>query len=488
MSSFLKESEIEERLLDLLKYQKTLVDSNNPDQNKIQKIQQTIEYYSQLLKIKTPTTNKVETPKKQEISLQKLRLLAQENALKNQQTNSERKESIFSRTPQRISKSNSEIIYNEPKIPGYEQKHPELFYDDPEKKEKIYSPASSGSGSFLDPVRWGSAYNLIAEVTNSIGNSFKHSSQSSSKFLDLTPKKEENNVNTPKQDETVKYQIEQLIENPEIKEIEDTPEIINLEEDLLIKEINEETMEEEALKTHSQRELEKLEIEGVENLTAEQELELLEKEILQERVNEDKKQMFENDPSLFEIELSFDEEFKLLRKSFIQAVANVRKWKTEKYVDSDDPVVHKKKTTTGIIIELASGKKVVYCPITGQSKIYLKEKTVYKFRNTDHKEIIPKDSIINYKHHNGLYHVINADLNKNFVMAFYYLRSGACSKNFKDGSRIQALPNGTKILYLSDGIKETIFENGMKERYNPETKKREIFLKNGQKVDKYSQQ
>ena len=83
-----------------------------------------------------------------------------------------------------------------------------------------------------------------------------------------------------------------------------------------------------------------------------------------------------------------------------------------------------------------------------------------------------------------MYHVINADLNRNFVMSFFYLRSGACSKNFKDGSKIQVLPNGTKILYLPSGIKEIIHENGTKERYNPETKKREIFLKNGQKVEK----
>jgi hypothetical protein len=70
-------------------------------------------------------------------------------------------------------------------------------------------------------------------------------------------------------------------------------------------------------------------------------------------------------------------------------------------------------------------------------------------------------------------------------MAFYYIRSGACSKNFKDGTKIQVLPNGAKILYLSNGIKEMIFENGIKERYYPDRKKREIFLKNGQKIDKF---
>ena len=161
-----------------------------------------------------------------------------------------------------------------------------------------------------------------------------------------------------------------------------------------MKEINEKIIEEEMLKSHSERELENLEIEGFENLTAEEELELLEKEIENEKINEEKKEMFKNDPSLFEIELTFDEEFKILRKSFIQAVSNVRKWKNEKYVDSDDPVINKKKTSTGIIIELKSGKKVIYSPITGQSKIYLKEKTIYKFKNTDHKEVKKKRNFL----------------------------------------------------------------------------------------------
>jgi hypothetical protein len=193
---------------------------------------------------------------------------------------------------------------------------------------------------------------------------------------------------TPKnQTESNTKKIEHLIKNPEIKEIEETPEIIDLEEDLLIQEINEKTIEEEALKSHSERELEELEMNGLENLTAEEELDLLEKEIMQEKIQEDKKKLFENDPSLFEIELSYEEEFQELRKSFIEAVANVRKWKNEKYVESNDPVVEKKKLPTGVIIQMASGKKVVYSPITGDSKIYLKEKTIHKFKNEDHKEV-----------------------------------------------------------------------------------------------------
>jgi hypothetical protein len=156
MSSFLQLNEIEERLEDLKKYKETL----KPNEKlKIEKTQTTIDYYNQLLNLKK---NSIVQPKEQkELTLSKLRFMAQESALKRDEiftTPTSRKESIFSHTPQRISKSNSEIIYDDTvETPKTEHKYPMLFYDS-EKKSSLYN------SGFLDPYRWGSAYALLGNA------------------------------------------------------------------------------------------------------------------------------------------------------------------------------------------------------------------------------------------------------------------------------------------------------------------------------------
>jgi hypothetical protein len=153
MSSFLQLNEIEERLEDLKKYKETL---KSTEKLKNEKTQTTIDYYNQLLNLKKSS---ILQPKEQkELTLSKLRFMAQESALKKDEifTTPTRKESIFSHTPQRISKSNSEIILNDDIVetPKTQQKYPILFYDS-EKKSSLYN------SGFLDPYKWGSAYSLL---------------------------------------------------------------------------------------------------------------------------------------------------------------------------------------------------------------------------------------------------------------------------------------------------------------------------------------
>lgn len=276
------------------------------------------------------------------------------------------------------------------------------------------------------------------------------------RLLDLTKK-----MNDPKIDEMKEKFV-------------DKEEKLDKEAENLLSELHSTTNEEDDVSEDTEKQIEELENSIVEK-SPEEELKDLEEQSLRDQID-----CVMYDTGIFQIETSFAEEFELLRKSFIEAVSNVKKWKNEKLVDSNDKVISQEKTSSGIVIQLESEKKVIYSPLTGASKItYPNGKIVQKYTNGDYKLIIPKDRIINYTQKTGLYHVINSSKDKNYSYAFYYIRSGASVKMYKNSSKIQILPSGDKILY-KDGIKEVVYENGLRQRHHSNGIK-EVFLKDGKK-------
>jgi hypothetical protein len=442
----LTETEIQERLTDLYEHRLSLRQREKLDSNAA-----TIQYYEKLLKSvqsKDPKRLKSETSfLKNQIEINFVNNLSPVPPVVDRKS----MRNSFTQRPKNLSMDLRDIVYVD--SDGEDSDHPSpnhLYY----KSNGVYP-------EFLKPEKWGSAYSLLADVTSQIHSKIfpKHvnpiSDHSQPKYLDLTKP-----VPTAP---------------PIVDEIpRKTEDYVDVKADELLKELNSTTEEEEDISEDTDRQIEELEKSIGAETTAEQDLLEMEQQMLQEKL--------ENQITVFEIQTTpWIAEFDLLRKSFVEAVSNVRKWKTENSVDKNDKVISQEKTSNGIVIMMESGKKVIYTPITQESKITFPDgKIIHKWRNGNYKLILPKDKIITFTQATGLYHVINGKLSENWSYAFYYLKSGACVKMYKDTSKIQVLHTGDRIL-IKDGSKEIIFGNGMKEKIHANGIK-EIILANGKRV------